>query len=586
MSLDGLSLSALVAELQSTLCSGRIERIFQPDSYTIAILVRIPGKTVRLIVSCDPRQPRIHFSASGPENPDTPPTFCMLLRKHLEDGRISAVSQHALDRIVMLSIDIREEGGAIVTKTLVIELMGKHSNVILVQNDVILDAMRRVGPSMSRFRLVFPGRTYVLPPGQDRINLLNTQIDEYIEILKQQTGHIQKAIINTATGIGPVTVKELLWRAGSVSGEIRTIDESGWLRLRQAILSVLEPMRQGIVNAQVRIDTFNRVTGIAAFPLEHLVNDQTHDFCTMSGALEFITMLTPQAVPDKERLQKFVGNELIRLRRKRELLSTELAEAKTADTMRRKADILMTYLPSIEQGIASIDLPDIFSEDPNRPPLNITLDPRETPLKNAQLYYSRYNKLKRAEQNIESQLDQLNHELTYLESVQLMLEHAVTIKETREIEQELIVEGYIAKAGKKRPEPVSAPITISLGDGSSITIGKNNRQNDLVTFKYARPDDIWFHTKDIPGSHVILRSEGSTDDSDLLTAAQFAAYFSKARQSSNVPVDYTLRRYVKKPNGSKPGFVIYDRQTTIYVTPDEKDIMQILTNKNGLKKGR
>lgn len=580
MSLDGLSLSLVITELDEMLCGGRVEKIFQPDLYTLAFYIRIPGKTVRLVMSSDPRQPRLHVAAAGSENPDNPPAFCMLLRKHLGDGRIGSIIQNSLDRTVMVNFDVREEGGNIAVKTLVIELMGKHSNIILLYDGVILDAIRRVGPAMSRYRQVLPGKPYCLPPGQDRLNILEVSSKDFVNALKIQSGQLHKVIVSTAIGLGPVTAKEFLWRAGlPVEAKVENSSEENWITLQSAIDSVVGPIKERIVNPLVWVNQANKVIGFAAFPLGHL-GEPSYQFETMSLAVDFIINLTPRAAPEKERVQKVVNNELLRLIRKKEFLIGELTEATAADELRQRADILMTYLSDLTLGQETVELPNIYSDNPTESLLRIELDPRESPLRNAQAYYVRYNKQKRAQQNLQTQLTKLGEEIAYLESVQLMLEQAITTLETREIEQELVIGGYLAKSGnKKKPQPVSPPLIIRLGKDSTITIGKNNRQNDLVTFKYAHSDDLWFHTKDIPGSHVILRSSSLTDDSTLALAARVAAYFSKARQSSNVPVDYTLRRYVKKPSGAKPGFVIYDRQTTLFVTPNEDEITTLINRK-------
>ena len=237
----------------------------------------------------------------------------------------------------------------------------------------------------------------------------------------------------------------------------------------------------------------------------------------------------------------------------------------------------MTFLSELQPGQPRVTLPDIYADQPGIS-VEIELEPLATPARNAQLYYTRYQKQKRAQENLRTQFEQLSQELAYLESVQCMLEQAQSARETREIEEELIAGGYLSRRSKRKPEAVSAPLTLALAGGGVIIVGKNNRQNDLVTFKLSRPDDIWFHTKDIPGSHVLLRPSGAPDAAALQTAAMVAAYFSKARHSSQVPVDYTLRRYVKKPSGAKPGFVIYDRQTTLFVTPQEAAVTALLNS--------
>ncbi|MDU4959827.1 MAG: NFACT RNA binding domain-containing protein [Sporomusaceae bacterium] len=577
MNLDGLSLSALVSELQQTLYGGRIEKIFQPDAYSLTVYVRIPGQTVQLAISADPQRPRLHLSGNSSENPDTPPTFCMLLRKHLTDGRISAIVQHSLDRTVMLNIDVREEGGTIAVKTLVIELMGKHSNIIFVQNETIIDAIRRVGPAMSRFRLVLPGQKYQLPPGQDKLNLLQANTAALVEAVCSQPATLSKAIMNLTIGIGPVTVKEVLWRAElAPESTAAALDATARDKLQAAFDSVLTPLKTAAVIPHVRVTPLQKVSAFAAFRL-HYLPDACHEFTSMSQAADFILSLTPQAPPARERLQKFVASELKRLQRKNAVLNEEQEQADAADEWRRKADILMTFLSELQPGQPRVTLPDIYADQPGIS-VEIELEPLATPARNAQLYYTRYQKQKRAQENLRTQLEQLSQELAYLESVQCMLEQAQSARETREIEEELIAGGYLSRRSKRKPEAVSAPLTLALAGGGVIIVGKNNRQNDLVTFKLSRPDDIWFHTKDIPGSHVLLRPSGAPDAAALQTAAMVAAYFSKARHSSQVPVDYTLRRYVKKPSGAKPGFVIYDRQTTLFVTPQEAAVTALLNS--------
>lgn len=578
MSLDGLSLSTLLIELNTQLAGGRIDKIFQTDKYTLILWIRQPNQNLCLVISANPEHPRIHLTTVAPENPAVPPAFSMLLRKHLEGGRIAQITQHTLDRIALLAIDMRGEGGAIVTKDLTVELMGKHSNIILTQDNIIIDAIKRVGIHTSRQRQILPKMEYTAPPGQLRLNLLTTPIPEFITTLvNNHTGPLVKAIVNTGIGIGPITAREIVWRAGLPSNiTIETLDGGDLSALTDSLTSIVTQLTADQSTPTVMVNGDNKLSGISSFPLEHLVEKCTvHHFPTMSEAVIFTdTLSRVQRLPEQAVLLKLVTDEMNRLTRKQVLLTQEQTDATAADTFREYGDILMANLYNIPAGSATTTLPNLYSDLPENTFLTIDLEPRLSPLENARTYYNKYNKLKRAQDSLREQLLQCAQDITYLDSILVALEHATLAAELLDIRLELINAGYIKPLTKRRiPTPPSMPLTGKTADGLTILVGKNNRQNDIVTFKQAQHHDFWFHTKDIPGSHVILRT-GELEPSlaAIETAANFAAYFSKAGQSTKVPVDYTRRRYVKKPSGAKPGFVIYDHQHTIYITPDKSII--------------
>lgn len=582
MALDGLSLSTLLTELNNKLTGGRIDKIFQPDKYTLILWIRQANESVRLLISINPKHPRIHLAELTLENPATPPAFCMLLRKHLEGGRIANISQHSLDRIALISIDFRDEDGTITTKYLTVELMGKHSNIILTQNNVILDAIKRIGANLSRSRQVLPRMEYTFPPGQMRLNLLTTPISDFLNTITTLETHLAtKAMIQIGIGIGPITAKEILWRAGLPSDiAAHSLDNVDILALNEAIESIITQIKSGESCPTVMVNAENQLAGIASFPLEHLTSKCTiYNFSNMSQAVEFTDSLSgKKQLPEQTILSKLVIEESNRLQRKKLILTQELIDASSADFYRECGDILMINLYNIPQDQNCVSLENLYSETPDDNQIIINLDTRLSPLENAQFYYTKYNKLKRAKESLDGQLDHCIEEIAYLESITVSLEHATNSSELVDIREELISAGYLKRASKRRmPISPSSPLTAITPDGLSILIGKNNRQNDIVTFKQAQHNDIWFHTKDIPGSHVILRSGSQIPPlQSIEAAAHLAAYYSKASQSSNVPVDYTQRRYVKKPSGAKPGFVIYDHQNTIYITPDETIIASLL----------
>lgn len=582
MALDGLSLSTLLIELNNKLTGGRIDKIFQPDKYTLLFWVRQSNENLRLLISVNPKHPRIHLTEATLENPATPPAFCMLLRKHLEGGRIAGINQHSLDRIALISIDFRGEDGTITTKELTVELMGKHSNIILKQNNIILDAIKRIGANLSRSRQVLPRMEYTFPPGQMRLNVLNAPLSDFFNtITALATPLVTKAMIQVGIGIGPITAKEILWRAGLPSDiATRSLDNVDILALNEAIQSIITYIKSGESLPTVMTNIEGELVGISSFPLEHLASKCTvHNFSTMSQAVEFTDSLSgKKQLPEQTILSKLVIEENNRLQRKKLILIQELADADNADFFRECGDILMANLYNLPQDQDTVTLENLYSQSQDDNKITINFNTRLSPLENAQSYYTKYNKLKRAKESLDGQLRQCIEEIAYLESITVSLEHAINSSELGDIREELINAGYLKKATKRRmPIPPSSPLTAVTPEGLTILIGKNNRQNDIVTFKQAQHNDIWFHTKDIPGSHVILRS-GSQNPTlqSIEVAAHLAAYYSKANQSSNVPVDYTQRRYVKKPTGAKPGFVIYDHQNTIYITPDEKTVASLI----------
>ncbi|MDT8901523.1 NFACT family protein [Anaeroselena agilis] len=584
MNIDGLSLRSLVAELDRRLAGARIDKISQPDKFRLGVWLRQPGENIALLLSASPESAGAWLPSALPENPAVPPAFCMLLRKHLEDGRIASVAQHGLDRVVAIAVDTRGEGGLIVTKQLILEIMGKHSNIILVQDGLVLDAIRRVGASISRVRHILPGRPYLLPPGQPRADILATEPAAFVAALRREHGTLglAKAIVAAAEGVGPVTAREIAWRAGLPADHpVAALDGADAAALDEAIASIAAPLAAGETQPTVALSADGgKLLALAAFRPEHLAGD-FRPFPTMAAAVEYAANFQGQpANPEKTVLQKLLVQETARLARKEAILAAELAAADEADKYRVYGDLLMANLHTVPAGAAQVILPNLYDEA--AAPLAIPLDPLLSPVANAKRHYVKYNKAKRAQQSLAAQLAECRADLAYLDSVAVSLDQAAVLDEISEVRQELVQGGYIKEKSKRRPAPPAAPLAAAAPDGTPILIGRNNRQNDLVTFKHAGPDDLWLHTKDIPGSHVILKTAGREPAPEALAAAaMLAAYYSKARASATVPVDYTRRRHVKKPSGAKPGFVIYDRQKTLYVTPDEQAVKQMLVNKKG-----
>ena len=581
MSLDGFSMRFLARELDSILAGGRIDKITQPNKQSIIISVRQPGQNYLLHISIAPQNPSAHILTKTLENPPEPPSFCMLLRKHLETGRIVSIKQHGLDRLLLMDIDFLGGGGKIITKTIVMELMGKYSNIILVQDGQILDALRKIGTNSSRVRTVLPGDNYELPPGQDKLDLFEVALPEIIAALKDQPkdSRLDKALLAICMGFGPVSAKEVCFSSGlAPSIRLSDLEEVDYQAIEQGLADILAVSCQEQMEPCLLLDANKKILAMAAFPLHYLPEAQAISFGSLSELIEKADLLYGSYVlPDKDRFQKLVKNELNKAENKLVKLDKEIEEAENAELYRRRGDNLMTYQHQFKDRVdAEITVTDIYSE--NGETITIPLDQRITLVENMQACYKKYDKLKRGREMLLGQRQDCEMSIKYLESIEASLLASSSLAEIGEIHNELVAGGYLReKLKKKNNDKPASPFRFTAPDGTVILVGKNNYQNDKLTFKTAAFNDLWLHTKDIPGSHVILRTGGAEpSEATLLLAASLAVHFSKARGSSTVPVDYVEVRRVKKPSGAKPGFVIFTEQSTLYITPDEETLSPIL----------
>ena len=580
MSLDGISMHPLAIELDRAVAGGRIDRINQPSKQSIVMSLRLPGKNVLLHITINPQNPAMHLIDKAPENPPEPPMFCMVLRKHLETGRIAGVRQYGLDRLLIMDIDFLSAGGRIITKSLVVELMGKYSNIILVQGGIIIDALRKVGTNSSRVRTVLPGDAYVLPPQQDKLNLLETPIREAIAAIRTKGDmKLSKAILDTCLGFGPVTAKEAAYGAGLPANmTVSQLNEGDFGSLENSLCEITDSFREPCGTASIVIDKNNKPLATASFPLHYLTNETSLTFPTISEMLGRASSLTGSyQIPDKDRFKKLMKNELNRAENKVQKLRDDIAAADNAEEYRIKADNLMTYQYQFQDRVdAEVTVPNIYSETGES--ITIRMDQRLSVVENVQAYYKKYDKLKRGKELLEQQLQHCLDDIQYMSSIEASLESSTRLAEINDIKAELIASGILREKPKKHAaEKQSQPFKFTAPDGTQILVGKNNYQNDRLTFKTANPGDIWLHTQNIPGSHVILRCDGDEPAEDtLLLASYLAVHFSKAQGSSKVPVDYTRARFVKKPSGAKPGFVIFTNQTTLYVTPEAEVLQPVL----------
>lgn len=571
MSFDGLFTRAMVKELVDTIKGGRINRIHQPYQNELVLVVRANGKNRRLLLSAHPAYARIQLTDEPFDNPQDPPMFCMLLRKHLEGAVIEDIHQAGLDRVVVFDIKNRNEIGDISFKQLYVEIMGRHSNIILVdkERNLIMDSIKHVPPAVNTYRTILPGHEYVMPPEQHKRNPLEAAKEDVIAALDWNSGKMDKQIVAQFAGVSPLLAKEIMHRAKFSNPDAVT----------DAFLSVMEPIKKFDLQPVMIIGT--QKESFYMIPLTSL-EGEVKTFPTLSALLDRFYAGKAERDRVKQKghdLERFVKNELEKNESKIKKLEVTLAEAQNAEQFQLYGELLTANLYAVKKGMDKVKVQNYYDEDGAM--VEIPLDPLKTPAENAQSYFSRYQKAKHAQVAVREQIKKARDEVLYFENLLQQLETA-SPKDIGEIREELEEEGYLKKRHSRARRKNANKIVLEkyeASDGTEILVGKNNKQNDYLTNRVAARDEIWLHTKDIPGSHVVIRSKNPAPET-ILEAASLAAYFSKARQSASVPVDYTKVRYVKKPNGAKPGFVIYENQQTVYVTPDTDKVLAMKKTKD------
>lgn len=562
MSFDGTVMNAVVSELNSTLLSGRITKIYQPYKTELIFTIRANGFNQQLLLSANPSFARLHLTNEKLDNPETPPMFCMLLRKHLEGGIIEKIEQLELERIVTILIKGRNELGDISYKKLMIEIMGRHSNIVLLdeKDNKILDSIKHLAPGINSYRTILPGQTYKLPPEQEKLNPLLVDEETFIKKIDFNAGKIDTQIVNQFSGLSPQISKEILFRAKLANKDT----------LKEAFFEVINQIKTG--NFEPQITATEKKDYFSIIKLNHLKGSATY-FSSVSEMLNrfyFGKAERDRVHQQASDLEKFLKNEYQKIKTKIKKLEKTLNNANDAFVYRKLGELLTAYIHQIKRGDKEVEVIDFYDEEANT--VVISLDPQKNPSENAQSYFKKYNKAKNSLEVVQKQIEIANDELIYLEELLGQMETAAP-KDIAEIREELVEGGYIRNRNKKqvKKKKNTNPILeeYKSSTGIAILVGKNNKQNEYLTNRLARRDETWLHTKDIPGSHVVIKST-EVDEKTIKEAASIAAYFSKARLSSSVPVDYTLIKHVKKPSGSRPGYVIYDNQTTIYVTPDEE----------------
>ena len=576
MALDGLYLSCLKRELETTLADTRIDKIFQPTKEELVIAFRGREKHIKLYISARVNSPRIHFTDVKLENPKQPPMFCMLLRKRMTGGRFAAVRQEGAERALYLDFDCVNELGDVVRLTLAVEVMGKYSNIILVdENNRVVDAVKRVDLTMSPVRPLLPGVEYAVPPKMEgRLDIALAAPEEIANRVIQDGRPLSTAILQNTCGLAPLLCRELAVRA---AGDVDALADRLTDAQQETLVAQLARLHCIAVGKQAgQPYILYKENGV---PMEYsvipliqygltAVGKQADSF---SAVLDEFYAKKDAAERLKQRtadLTRVLSSNRDRLVRKLANQRKELAASGEREKNRMYADLINANVYAIPKGAASARLINYF--DPECREIEVPLDPALSVAANAQRYYKAYRKAQTAERVLAEQIEKGETELLYLESVSDALTRATTSAEIDELRQELAEGGYLRlKSGAKPTRVVLKPKTFISDDGFTILVGRNNVENDRLTTRTARGSDVWMHTKNIPGSHVIVLCEGKTPpDTTLTQAAILAALHSKAADGKQVPVDYTPVKFVHKPAGAKPGFVIYDTNQTAYVDPD------------------
>lgn len=582
MALDGITIRALALELSETLVGGKIDKINQPEKDEVLFTIRNNGSNHRLLISANSANPRIYLAENyKKENPLKAPMFLMLLRKHLGGGRVLSIAQKDFDRNILIDIEAYDELRRLRTRTLSVEIMGKHSNIVLIDKETnqIIDAIKRVPLSISSVRMILPNTDFTFPPGQGKHNPLESiSTKDFVSALKTKSQPVFKGIYSHFQGISPVSAKQICYMA-NLNDSFGTYDLTPLQMeiLKENFDKLFKAISLGNFAPCIVYDPNYNPLDFSAIMLT--LYDDTHTvvgFDSISKATEeyfYKKDLHERIMQKTQGLRKSLQIKLDRVKTKMQKQIDEINQAQNLDEYAKAGQLLTANIYQMDKGMKEIEVYDYLTE--GSPLVSILLNPDWTPSENIQDYYKKYNKAKARIRELTDQLEQTKNENDYLENVFVSINNIDSLEAIEDIKDEMAREGYYSQVNikKKTEKTPSKPLEFTASDGTLILVGKNNTQNDRLTFKIASPNDIWLHTKDIPGSHVIIKATLETVSQDALQeAAMLAAYYSKSQASSQVPVSYTPRKNVKKPKGAKPGMVIYTDYKTIYVTPKVEEL--------------
>lgn len=572
MALDGIFLNCIKNELDF-LIGGRVDKISQPSREEIIISIRTRGGMEKLLFSASASSARVHITKETPENPKVPPMFCMLMRKHLGNGRLLNIRQDGLERILFFDFEAMNELGDMVNITVAAEIMGRCSNVVIIGGDGrIIDSIKRVDPEMSRERPVLPGMKYEMPPRSPRLDLRSCSEEDIAAALAPlPEGDLAKSLIKIFEGISPVVAREWVYSAAGDYPPKSAAEGELLHKIYGNIQRTAEQLGSGEIQYTVIKDKEGLLKDFAFMPIEQYgsLMDTKH-FASACEVLDYFYSERDNIARMKQRSQdlyRMLQSTSERIARRTEAQRQELKATENRNELKLKGDLLSANIYRMEKGMNAITVENFYEE--GCPQTEITLDKRLTPSQNMQKYYAEYRKADTAEKVLTARIKQGEEELAYIESVFDALTRTSGEDEVNELRMELAEQGYIRAAKLKGKPPKSRPpLEFTSPDGYTILIGRNNVQNDKLTLKLAEKTDIWLHTKNIPGSHVIIRTGGTVPpDVTIMYAARLAAFHSKAKNSSQVPVDYVNIKFVRKPAGAKPGKVIFTNNKTLYVTP-------------------
>ena len=570
MAFDGITVSNIVKECNDCLLGSRIYKIAQPEADELLLTLKTENGQKRLLISAGASLPLIYLTEGNKPSPMTAPNFCMLLRKHIQNGRITGISQPGLERIIRIDIEHLDELGDLCKKTLVVEIMGKHSNIIFCnEENKIIDSIKHISGMVSSVREVLPGRDYFIPETQNKLNPLTVKREDFLSRTFEKAAPLYKALYSTFTGFSPVISQELCYRASLDADRSALSFEQGDREKLYTVFSVfLDGIKAGNFAPNIVYENKSPVE-FAAVPLTMYAADASVPYESISALLEqyyaqknTITRIRQKSVD----LRKITQTALERNIKKYDLQIRQMKDTEKRDKYKVYGELINTYGYGVEEGARSMEAMNYYTNEI----ITIPLDPLLTPSENAKKYFDKYGKLKRTYEALSELTIEVKQEIEHLESILTALDIALLEEDLVQIKEELTEAGYIRRrSGTKKQKITSKPFHYVSSDGYHMYVGKNNYQNDELTFKFAGGNDWWFHSKTYPGSHVIVKTNGDElPDTTFEEAARLAAYYSKGRDQEKVEIDYTEKKNVKKPNGAKPGFVVYYTNYSMVIDSD------------------
>lgn len=578
MAFDGITIANIVTELNQTITGGKINKIAQPENDELIITIKNQRKQYRLFLSASASLPLIYLTETNKPSPLTAPNFCMLLRKHIGSGKIIAIEQPGMERIIRFTIEHLNELGDLCTKYLIVEIMGKHSNIIFCnEEDQIIDSIKHVSAHMSSVREVLPGRPYFIPETQSKLNPFVLTEEIFQEKIFPRPVNVAKAIYTSITGISPLMAEEVCYRAG-IDGGIPTdgLEDVERVHLAHTFLRMVDDIRDGHFEPNI-VYKGKEPVEFACFPLSQYQDYRAVSYPSIFPVLE--TYYAEKNIVTKMRqktvdLRKIVQNALERNIKKYQLQQKQLKDTEKKEKYRVWGELLNTYGYEVEPGAKSMEALNYYTNEMIQIPLDETMTPQE----NAKKYFDKYSKLKRTKEALDTLLQETGDEIKHLESIAASLDIASSEEDLVQIKEEMMEYGYVKRknTGGKKVKVTSRPYHYISSDGYDIYVGKNNFQNDELSFKFASGNDWWFHAKGQPGSHVIVKSKNEElPDRTFEEAGKLAAYYSKGRQAPKVEIDYTQKKNLRKPTGGKPGFVVYYTNYSLLIEPDITGLQQI-----------